>query len=122
MVERTGRDIAVVGIGAVFPGAPNAQVFWRNIMAGCPSPRSADSVVLVGGADARHTGSVDHASKNGNAAPQSAVQRPWPSPAQAGDGRPPPQAPRQRNYQRAVQTENHRDCLDSGHQVLRSGQ
>lgn len=30
----TGQDVAVVGIGAVFPAAPNAQAFWRNIVAG----------------------------------------------------------------------------------------
>ncbi|MFE3055844.1 beta-ketoacyl synthase N-terminal-like domain-containing protein [Nocardia sp. NPDC059239] len=37
MTERhgpTGQDIAVVGIGAVFPGAPNARAFWQNIEAG----------------------------------------------------------------------------------------
>ena len=26
--------IAIVGIGAVFPGAPDAATFWRNIVSG----------------------------------------------------------------------------------------
>ena len=33
-VKEQGLGIAVVGIGALFPGAPDAPAFWRNIMAG----------------------------------------------------------------------------------------
>jgi phthiocerol/phenolphthiocerol synthesis type-I polyketide synthase E len=34
---RDGLDIAIVGMAARFPGAPDLEAFWRNLCAGVES-------------------------------------------------------------------------------------
>ena len=43
MVEQTGRAVAVVGVGAILPDAPNAGAYWENLTSGRYSISEADS-------------------------------------------------------------------------------
>ncbi len=45
--EWTGLEVAVIGLAARFPQAPDAERFWRNLAAGVESVRTLDEDVLL---------------------------------------------------------------------------
>ena len=56
-----GLDIAIVGFACRFPGARNAEEFWRNLAAGVESiPRLSDDEILESGVPKSHIASPNY--------------------------------------------------------------